>query len=121
VQQTYAEVDGHSVVTSRSYTLLDAQGDTARTEIRHSAYLFDVGFSPRDLGLAAVEYTPEAFEADPTVWAAARTIALAPGEARHITFQDSLTLYYDSDHYKDSVDAVYNKFHWWEPLVAGVG
>ena len=71
--------------------------------------------------MAAVEYTPEAFEADPSVWAAARTIALAPGEAKHITYQDSLTLYYDSDHYKDSVDAVYNKFHWWEPLIAGVG
>jgi len=121
VQQTYAEVEGHSVVTSRSYQLVEAGGDSARTEIRHSAYLFDVDFRPRDLGLAAVEYTPEAFEADPTVWAAARTIALATGEARHITYQDSLTLYYDSDRYKDSVDAVYNKFHWWEPLIAGVG
>ena len=121
VRQTYALVDGHSVVTSRSFLLTDPSGDSARTEIRHSAYLFDVDFRPRDLGLAAVEYTPEAFEADQSVWAAARTIALAPGEAKHITYQDSLTLYYDSDRYKDSVDAEYNKFHWWEPLVAGVG
>jgi hypothetical protein len=121
VRQTYAEVEGHSIVTSRSFSLLDVEGDTARTEIRHSAYLFNVDFRPRDLGMATVEYTPEAFEADPKVWATARTIALAPGEARHINYQDSLTLYYDSDRYKDSVDAVYNKFHWWEPLVAGVG
>ncbi|MEN9833233.1 MAG: hypothetical protein RL753_387, partial [Bacteroidota bacterium] len=121
VRQTYAEVEGHSIVTSRSFSLLDVEGDTARTEIRHSAYLFNVDFRPRDLGMATVEYTPEAFEADPKVWATARTIALAPGEARHINYQDSLTLYYDSDRYKDSVDAEYNKFHWWEPLVAGVG
>lgn len=121
VQLTYGQADGYSVVTSRRFDLVEAGGDSARTEVRHEGYLFAVEFRPKDLGMAAVEYAPEAFNAAPEVWAKARTIALNPGEARHISYQDSLTLYYDSDRYKDSVDAVYNKFHWWEPLIAGVG
>ncbi|MGA1364877.1 MAG: DUF5686 family protein, partial [Schleiferiaceae bacterium] len=121
VRQTYGWADGYSVVTSRRFDLVAAGGDSARTEVRHEGYHFAVEFRPKDLGMAAVEYAPEAFDAAPEVWARARTIALNPGEARHISYQDSLTLYYDSDRYKDSVDAVYNKFHWWEPLIAGVG
>lgn len=121
VQQNYAFSGERSVVTARNVELIDAAGDTARTQILHDAYVFDVAYRPKDLGLATVAYDEKAFEASPTDWAAARKIALEPGEARHISFQDSLTLYYDSDGYKDSVDAVYNTFHWWEPLISGVG
>ena len=35
--------------------------------------------------------------------------------------QDSLIRYLNSDVYLDSADAVYNAFHWYEPLVSGVG
>ncbi len=35
--------------------------------------------------------------------------------------QDSLIRYLNSDVYLDSTDAVYNAFHWYEPLVSGVG
>jgi hypothetical protein len=35
--------------------------------------------------------------------------------------QDSLIRYLNSDEYLDSMDAVYNAFHWYEPLVSGVG
>jgi len=35
--------------------------------------------------------------------------------------QDSLIRYLNSDQYLDSADQVYNKFHWYEPLVSGVG
>ncbi|MEY2752606.1 MAG: hypothetical protein RLZZ570_552 [Bacteroidota bacterium] len=121
VRQTYGFSEGRSVVAERRFELVDASGDTARTQVLHDRYAFDVTYRPKDLGLAAVAYADDAFDASPTDWAAARKIALEPGEARHVTFQDSLTLYYDSDRYKDSVDAVYNKFHWWEPLVSGVG
>jgi hypothetical protein len=37
------------------------------------------------------------------------------------TRQDSIIRYLNSDEYLDSADAVYNKFHWYEPLVTGVG
>lgn len=121
VQQDYGRVDGHSVVLRRRFTLIEANGDSARTEAVHDSYLFGVDYRPKDLGLAAVAYAPEAFTRNPEAWAASRKIALEPGEARHVNFQDSLTLYYDSDAYKDSVDAAYNKFHWWEPLISGVG
>lgn len=121
VQQSYRFAAGRSVVSARNFELIDAAGDTARTQILHDEYDFNGQLRPKDLGLAAVAYDENAFDASPTDWAAARKIALDPGESRHITYQDSLTLFYDSDSYKDSVDAVYNKFHWWEPLVSGVG
>lgn len=121
VQQSYRFAAGRSVVSARNFELIDAAGDTARTQILHDEYDFNGQLRPKDLGLAAVAYDENAFNASPTDWAAARKIALDPGESRHITYQDSLTLFYDSDSYKDSVDAVYNKFHWWEPLVSGVG
>ncbi|MDP4766859.1 MAG: DUF5686 family protein [Schleiferiaceae bacterium] len=35
--------------------------------------------------------------------------------------QDSLIRYLNSDDYLDSMDAIYNAFHWYEPLVSGVG
>ena len=35
--------------------------------------------------------------------------------------QDSIIRYLNSDEYLDSADAVYNEFHWYEPLVSGVG
>jgi len=35
--------------------------------------------------------------------------------------QDSIIRYLNSDEYLDSTDAVYNQFHWYEPLVSGVG
>ena len=34
--------------------------------------------------------------------------------------QDSIIRYLNSDEYLDSADAVYNEFHWYEPLVSGV-
>lgn len=35
--------------------------------------------------------------------------------------QDSLIRYLNSDTYLDSMDAIYNAFHWYEPLFSGVG
>ena len=35
--------------------------------------------------------------------------------------QDSLIRYLNSDTYLDSMDAIYNAFHWYEPLLSGVG
>ncbi|MDA9286867.1 DUF5686 family protein [Schleiferiaceae bacterium] len=35
--------------------------------------------------------------------------------------QDSLIRYLNSDSYLDSMDAIYNAFHWYEPLFSGIG
>lgn len=35
--------------------------------------------------------------------------------------QDSIIRYLNSDEYLDSADAEYNAFHWYEPLVSGIG
>ena len=121
LSQTYVWAEGRSVVSKRDFTLIAPDGDSARCQIVHDHYDFNAHYRPKDLGLASVEYSPDAFDAKPTDWIAARKIALDPKEARHITYQDSLTLFYDSDAYKDSVDAVYNKFHLWEPFLSGLG
>ncbi|MEY4887570.1 MAG: hypothetical protein RL767_1041, partial [Bacteroidota bacterium] len=121
LSQTYEWAEGRSVVSKRDFRLVAPGGDSARCQIVHDHYDFNARYRPKDLGLASVEYSPDAFDAKPTDWIAARKIALDPKEALHITYQDSLTLFYDSDAYKDSVDAVYNKFHLWEPFLSGIG
>ena len=66
-----------------------------------------------------VAYIPEAANTDPDYWQEYRSVD--PEVDAWTRKQDSLIRYLNSDEYLDSADAVYNKFHWYEPLVSGVG
>ena len=55
------------------------------------------------------------------VWADHRPEALNEKRGEWANYQDSIIRYYNSDHYLDSIDAIYNKFHWYEPLIGGMG
>lgn len=74
---------------------------------------------PRSSKKMMVAYIPESAEADPDYWSQYRpeNEALDAWTKK----QDSLIRYLNSDEYLDSADAVYNKFHWYEPLVSGIG
>ena len=71
--------------------------------------------------LAIKSYTDDAFDKSPEDWAQMRPIPLAPQEIHHLSVQDSLILYRDSDDYRDSLDRRYNEFKWYKPLLTGYG
>lgn len=74
---------------------------------------------PKKRKAMMVAYIPESVNTNPDYWQQYR-----PKDAAIDAWtkkQDSLIRYLNSDEYLDSADAVYNKFHWYEPLVSGVG
>jgi len=66
-----------------------------------------------------VAYLPEPTELQEDFWTAYRPKSEVLDEWTRK--QDSLIRYLNSDAYLDSADAEYNKFHWYEPLVSGMG
>ena len=66
-----------------------------------------------------VAYIPESTDLKEDYWEAYRPSSETLDEWTRK--QDSIIRYLNSDEYLDSADAVYNKFHWYEPLVSGVG
>ena len=66
-----------------------------------------------------VAFIPENVESDPDYWQQYRPKDdVIDAWTRK---QDSLIRFLNSDEYLDSADAEYNKFHWYEPLVTGIG
>ena len=66
-----------------------------------------------------VAFIPENVESDPNYWQQYRPKDdVIDAWTRK---QDSLIRFLNSDEYLDSADAEYNKFHWYEPLVTGIG
>ena len=66
-----------------------------------------------------VAYIPETVNTDLKYWQQYRPED--PAVDAWSRKQDSLIRFLNSDAYLDSADAEYNKFHWYEPLVSGVG
>jgi len=66
-----------------------------------------------------VAYFPETQELEQSNWDELRPSQLKVDD--WTKRQDSLIKYLNSDEYLDSADNVYNKFHWYEPIVSGVG
>ena len=71
--------------------------------------------------LAMKTYAEGALEKTDAEWAALRPYSLAPEEVKHLSVQDSLILFRDSDEYRDSLDRRYNEFKWYKPLLTGYG
>jgi hypothetical protein len=95
--------------------------DTGTLLLYHSGWRINPPLRMADVGLAVVRFAPGAESAGQDAWAAVRRSPLTVEERRFASKQDSLLVYRSSDAYIDSVDAEYNRFRWWEPLVSGVG
>ena len=91
----------------------------SQTEYRQDVISVNTISKPKKNSPMMVAYIPEAANTDPDYWQQYRSID--PEVDARTRKQDSLIRYLNSDEYLDSADAVYNEFHWYEPLVSGVG
>ena len=91
----------------------------SQTEYRQEVISVNTISKPKKNSPMMVAYIPEAANTDPDYWQQYRSID--PEVDAWTRKQDSLIRYLNSDEYLDSADAVYNEFHWYEPLVSGVG
>jgi hypothetical protein len=93
-----------------------AQGEERFEQVVHRINVFSPA-AIKNRSLVAV--LPEQQLNDISYWEAFRP------ESKEIdrwtSKQDSIIRYLNSDEYLDSADAVYNEFHWYEPLVSGIG
>ena len=109
-----------NVVSSREFRWKDGS-DTGRVVVQHRDFVLNAPLTQRQLGLAVRSYASDAFDQSSDKWDQIRPMPLAAEEVAHMSYQDSLALYYDSDAYIDSVDREYNTFKWYKPLLTGMG
>ncbi len=91
----------------------------SQTEFKQQIISVNATNKPKKNRRMMVAYIPEDANTDPDYWQQYRSADLDVDAWTRK--QDSLIRYLNSDIYLDSADAVYNEFHWYEPLVSGVG
>lgn len=91
------------------------------TLIRFKDFEQDYVFPPKFFGNELAVTTQEAYERDSSYWEAARIEPLTKDIQKMVAYRDSIEAIYNSDDYKDSVDAAFNKITFLEILWDGVG
>jgi len=120
ISQDYIQsISGASLVNQR-YFQWHLKSDRGSVRVIHSDFILNENLSRKKMGLAVRSYAEDAYEIDQSKWSSLRKIPLAFEEKKFISKQDSLTVYFDSDEYVDSLDAFVNKLHWYEPLFSGI-
>jgi hypothetical protein len=90
------------------------------TQVAYSNWQFNPDFPEKFFSNELGVTTEEAYERDSTYWDKIRPDPLTPEEQRKKFVQDSLTAIYTSEHYLDSVDAVFNKITFLKVLWFGI-
>ncbi|WP_335975475.1 DUF5686 and carboxypeptidase regulatory-like domain-containing protein [Gaetbulibacter jejuensis] len=107
--QNYAIWAKISQVIDFQYGLFGIKGDGRFTAV-YSNYSFNTDLTQKDFGREIVSFEDEANKKDSTYWKTLRPVPLTDEEVLDYQKKDSIQVVRDSKTYKDSVDAVNNKF-----------
>ena len=120
VSQSYENLDPNiNMPTTSTWTYRGPGGMQARVEMLLESHEVNPTWEAPELAVRS--YAADAFTQDAQAWERIRRLPLTQEQNRHISYQDSLSLYHDSDGFKDSVEAVFNSFKWYKPLLTGWG
>ncbi len=124
VIQDYEEIDGNWVPVRREFSyLIQEKADhiSANTRVSHSNYIFNQSITPKDFKNELSSYADDAFSKDSMYWVESRPILLKVTELAFIAEQNRIDSIKQSEHYLDSIDAVFNKITFGDVLFNGVG
>jgi hypothetical protein len=91
------------------------------TVMKYSNYQNNYQFEPKFFSNEVVRYDKDAYDKDTTYWNQNRAEPLKAEEAKVVFLRDSMSAILNSDEYKDSVTAAYNKITFLDILWDGVG
>jgi hypothetical protein len=123
ITQNYEKIDSFWVMNRQSFeyeTKYFKEKVKGITQVAYSNWQFNPDFPEKFFSNELGVTTEEAYERDSTYWDKIRPDPLTPEEQRKKFVQDSLTAIYTSEHYLDSVDAVFNKITFLKVLWFGI-
>ena len=91
------------------------------TVMKYSNYQNNYEFPPKFFSNEVVRYEKDAYDKDTTYWNQNRAEPLKAEEAKVVFLRDSISAILNSDEYKDSITAAYNKITFLDILWDGVG
>lgn len=110
---SYSAADGIWAKISQTidfkYGIFGIKGDGRFTYV-YSNYVFNPGMTKKDFGREILSFEDEANKKDSIYWQSIRPVPLTVEERTDYTKKDSIQIIRESKTYKDSVDAVNNKF-----------
>ncbi len=110
---SYSEADGVWAKISQTidfkYGLFGIKGDGRFTYV-YSNYVFNPELTKKDFGREILSFENEANKKDSIFWQTVRPVPLTVEETSDYIKKDSIQIIRESKTYKDSVDAVSNKF-----------
>jgi len=124
VIQDYEKIDGFWVPVRREYTYTIREEGyliTANTRVNHANYQFNESIEEGGFKNEISTYTDDAFSRDSSFWSQNRPIQLKTEELDFIAEQNRIDSIKQSEHYLDSVDAVFNQVTFLEVIVNGMG
>lgn len=124
VIQDYEEVNGFWVPVRREFDYMireEAYDISANTRVHHSNYQFNQAIQSKDFKNELSNYSTDAFIKDSAYWNANRPLQLKEEELDFIAEQVRIDSIKQSEHYLDSVDAVFNKITLGDIFLNGVG
>ena len=122
IVQEFEKIDSFWVVSRQMFeydTKYFKEKVSGITSVAYSNWRFNPEFPKKYFSNELGVTTEEAYERDSSYWESIRPEPLTPEEQRKKFVQDSLTAIYTSEHYLDSVDAVFNKVTWLKALWFG--
>ncbi|MFD1551037.1 hypothetical protein DNU06_04450 [Putridiphycobacter roseus] len=124
VIQDYENIDGNWVVVRREFTYTIQEDEDfirANTRVKHSDYVFNRAIRVKDFKNEISNYSADAFSKDSVFWNKNRPLKLKDSELHFIGEQERIDSVKQSEHYLDSVDAVFNKITLGDIFLSGVG
>jgi len=91
------------------------------TTLSYSDVELNYEFPKKFFGAEVSSITQEAYDRDSTYWNENRPVALTQKETKLVLYKDSLETIYNSDEYKDSIQADFNKVELIEVFWEGMG
>lgn len=122
ITQDFEKIDSFWVVSRQAFeydTKYFKEKVNGITTVAYENWRFNPEFPKKYFSNELGVTTEEAYERDSTYWDDIRPTPLTAEEQRRKFVQDSLTAIYTSEHYLDSVDAVFNKVTWLKALWFG--
>lgn len=124
VIQDYEEVNGFWVPMRREFDYTIREEDyylSANTRVHHSGYAFNQTVQSKDFKNELSNYATDAFIKDSAFWNANRPLQLKEEELDFIAEQVRIDSIKQSEHYLDSIDAVFNKITLGDIFLNGIG
>lgn len=120
----YELVDSNWMVVRREFTYTIKEGPDfirANTRVSHSNYLFNQAIQAKDFKNEISSYSEDAFIKDSAYWNTNRPLKLKETELVFIAEQERIDSIKQSEHYVDSIDALFNKITIGDVFLSGIG